>query len=595
MSSVPPGEAVSAGSSLAPGRWQVAIAAITVRKLFGALVVLFCGVAFSLTEPRFYADTANYALHIVQHWQGLVSPGRDPLWDFGHVIWKPLGFLLWRVTGGPQSSLPIVHAAHMLIAVSILATCLGALLLYLLCANYTGKAWVGFATAIGYVSTHAVLNYAQTGTSYIPGTVCQIAALFFIECQLRTGRERAAVTWLIPGIFLSLSVLLWFPYVLTVPGILLFALLYRPGDFGDRVSLILKTSAVVSLFVIAVYAMALFFNHITSVAMAHDWYLRSQYGKSQTRGYLRAVTGIPRGFLFLGDDGIMWKRLLFERTIGAHGLKFAWLVTAMTWKLIVVYAFLFIVLLELARRKEVRTCGQELLPVLLAAALPVLFFAIVLFEAGPPERYLPVFPILFLGAAHIVGYHRRFSRALILTFFVLMLAVNSVALSRAGSRGRWSATSAKLVLLERLSSHQDLLWVVSYQDDVFRMSEERPFDPLQLRAPYIRVVAELQSRSLAEWRQNVAAIILQSWRNGRQVWISKRLLASEPKPEWNWVEGDDTRIRWSDFPAFFRPLQTTASCCGEDGYVLLAKTPGNRLLLESLAANSGADRPPETR
>jgi hypothetical protein len=560
---------------------QVGAASLAARKFLGALLIVFCGLIFYLIEPRFYADTANYALHIVLHWQGMITPGRDPLWDFGHVVWKPLGYLLWQITGGAQSSLPNVQAARVLIDVSLLFTFAGALVFFLLVTNYTGKPWAGFLTAIGLVSTHAVLNYAQTGASYIPGTVCQIIALFYFERQLRLARDRATLSWLLPGIFLGLSIIFWFPYSLTVPSVLVFALRYQMVDFRDRVSLILRAAAVCALIVIGVYIFAVISNHITSFAMAHDWYLRSQYGKSQTKGYLRAITGIPRGFFYLGDDGIMWKRLLFQRSSGAHGTALAWLIVQMSWKLVAVYAFLCVVLIGLVRAAE--PGGRELLATLLFAAGPILVFAIILFEAGPPERYLPVFPMLFLGAGYLLARQRHL-RAWLLGFFAVMLAVNSVALSRALERGRWSTTAAKLEALDQVATPNDVLWVMSYQDDVFRMAEEHPLDPLLLRAPRLRVVAELQSQALASWPETVSKIAVDSWHDGRQVWISKRLLAPQPKLEWNWIEGDDSRVHWREFPAFFSRLQTAGECCGHDGYVRLAQSPENTRILESAAA-----------
>jgi hypothetical protein len=340
-----------------------------------------------------------------------------------------------------------------------------------------------------------------------------------------------------------------------------------------------------------VYAVAIVSNHITSFGMAHEWYLRSQYGKSQTKGYIRAITGIPRGFFWLGSDGVAWKRLFFERGIGEHGLGFAIRILEMAWKLLAVYLFLALVLLGLLRSHAHRAAGHKLFAVLLIAAAPVLFFAIVVFEAGPPERYLPVFPILFLSAAHILAYSRqRIASALLIGFFGLMLATNSIALSRVRSRDRWSATATKVAALDRVSSPRDLLFLVSYQDDAFRMSEEKPFDPLMLRIPFLRVAAELQNRQLASWQKNDARLILEAWKEGRRVWISKRLLAATPKPDWNWVEGDDARIRWSDLPAFFSRLQTSSECCGDEGYVLLARTPENALLLSSEEASPAVNR-----
>jgi hypothetical protein len=345
-------------------------------------------------------------------------------------------------------------------------------------------------------------------------------------------------------------------------------------------SLVLRSTAAATLIVVGVYSCAIFFNQITSFAMAHEWYLRSQHQESQTRGYLRVITGIPRGFFFLGDAGVIWKRLLFQRSTGAHGLAFALLGIQIGWKLVAVYGFVLFVLIRLAITREPRPRGQELLPVLLVAAAPVLLFAIVLFEAGPVERYLPVFPMLFLGVAHVLN-GRRLCRVPVLGFFVLMLAVNVLALSRAASRGRWSTTASKLVALSRHSSHEDVVLLFSYQDDAFRMSEERPLDPLILHAPVMSLAAELQTQQIAHWQQTVAGLILRTWNHGHQVWISKRLVAADPRPEWNWVEGDDVRIHWRDLPAFFSPLKSVAECCGPEGYDLLARTPGNEGLLRA--------------
>ncbi len=132
--------------------------------------------------------------------------------------------------------------------------------------------------------------------------------------------------------------------------------------------------------------------------------------------------------------------------------------------------------------------------------------------------------------------------------------------------------------------------MVSYQDDASRMRDERITDPLILALPKMRPAASLQSVELYSWQANDANLILQTWKDGHQVWVSKHLLATQPKPDWNWVEGDDVRIHWRDFPAFFSRLQTSAECCGEDGYVLLAQTPENIHLLTSFAQSAPPNR-----
>lgn len=311
--------------------------------------------------------------------------------------------------------------------------------------------------------------------------------------------------------------------------------------------------------------------------MAYDWYLRSQYGKSQTRGYLRVITGMPRSFFWLGDNGVLWKRLLFQGGLGAHGLSFARLIIQMAWKLLAVYGFLSLLILELVRRT-----GRSVLVVLFVAAGPILLFAIVLFEAGPPERYLPVFPMLFLCVAHLLGRAlRSFASVGALCFLIAMLFANSHALSRLGLNSRWFLTEGRITALTQQSSPEDLLVLVSFQDDICRMEEERPFDPLARRVPRIYVAAELQSQRTRTWPSDIAKVALETWENGDRVWVSKRLLALHPKLEWNWIEGDDARIHWGDFPAYFSRLQGIADYGGEDGFILVGRTPANIGFLHS--------------
>ena len=88
--------------ALAPSR--AAEETSTLHLLCTAALIAFCGALFWFTLPRFYADTMNYALHIVQHGERAFAPGGDPLWEFGHVLWRPLGYFLWLVTGGPHSA-----------------------------------------------------------------------------------------------------------------------------------------------------------------------------------------------------------------------------------------------------------------------------------------------------------------------------------------------------------------------------------------------------------------------------------------------------------------------------------------------------------
>ena len=70
------------------------------------------------------------------------------------------------------------------------------------------------------------------------------------------------------------------------------------------------------------------------------------------------------------------------------------------------------------------------------------------------------------------------------------------------------------------------------------------------------------------------------------MWVSERLLAKAPLPEWDWVEGDDRAIHWSQVPEFCRQFQYDKKIGDADGFVRLAATETNRALLDRLVTHA---------
>src|SRR6266550_6632519 len=59
----------------------------------GALCVLLYLLAAFFTGSYFMGDTVDYAQAIVAH-----AAGRDYFfWEFGHLLWRPLGFALFQI------------------------------------------------------------------------------------------------------------------------------------------------------------------------------------------------------------------------------------------------------------------------------------------------------------------------------------------------------------------------------------------------------------------------------------------------------------------------------------------------------------------
>ena len=77
----------------------------------------------------------------------------------------------------------------------------------------------------------AFLNFAQTGSSYVPGLACVSLGLW-----LGAGaRPRSLLRPLCAGFVLALGELLWLPYVLVVPAVLLAIIFLAEGESTVRV------------------------------------------------------------------------------------------------------------------------------------------------------------------------------------------------------------------------------------------------------------------------------------------------------------------------------------------------------------------------
>lgn len=537
-------------------------------------VVLLC------TRPFTYVDSFNYALHIVEYSQGR-APGH--LWDFGHALWRPMGYVVWSVfrpiLDGAFPSDRALGAGVALISLSILGGFLSVVFLFLLTARATGKVRLAAAVSVGLIATDAVMNYAATGTAYMAGGAFQFAGLYVL---FRAVQDHRLTAWrgLAAGLLLGASVTIWFPYCLSIPGLFCFGLLWPPGSGMDRrarIRFLASMAAGCGLIVAAAYGAVMTEAKITSLAEARDWVARSRYGIEPNRGYLRMVAGIPRSFFYLGQDTAVWKRLLFR---GAGNRASAGEIAASgLWKVAAVYLVLGWLALQLVR------CHRTLLVSLLVTAAPVLYFAAFLFDPSPPERYYPIFPLLFLAFGYVMAEEGRTwrGRALPAAFFAAMLLVNAGAMWRFDGNRGYEDAIARLNSLNPHVTPNDRILLVSFPDSVNRFVAARPFDPASRYRYLVSIVAEQGAKQAVTWKRNVAAAALDSWRRGGRTWVSLRLLSASPRPEWDWVEGDDQRIPWASIPAFFGKLDLLAPFGGPDGFAELAPSEKNQTVLREVS------------
>ena len=102
------------------------------------LALLYFAV-LSVTHYIYFADTTGYVQNILL-FDHSPAAGRRALWDFGHLLWRPSGWLLFRVFGGMlpytktgESNLTV---ATLLIAASMISGLITILLFRSLAARF---------------------------------------------------------------------------------------------------------------------------------------------------------------------------------------------------------------------------------------------------------------------------------------------------------------------------------------------------------------------------------------------------------------------------------------------------------------------------
>jgi hypothetical protein len=210
-------------------------------------------------------------------------------------------------------------------------------------------------------------------------------------------------------------------------------------------------------------------------------------------------------------------------------------------------------------------------------------FAVILFEPGGPEKYMPAYPFFFLAAACALqadGATYRTVRWLMAVFLVAVLCAGNIYAKVGGRRTEaYRAFWERKQSLDARARRGDMVAVISFWDPLYRVPPLRLLDSQAQPDFWVYDVIEVASTRVFHWRQEFAAQALAKWADGKQVWLSTRLLADRPLPEWKWVEGDTGRVKWSEVRDFFRSVEVQSHVGGADGFVLLIDEPRNKRLL----------------
>jgi hypothetical protein len=494
-----------------------------------------------------------------------------PVWEFAHVLWRPLGRVLSqaflpitapRFGGNPQAAI-----MFLLMCVSVVGACVCVLTVEAAVWKLTRRPWIAAFAAASFLCLSPILNYSRSGSPYVPGLACSALALYL--AAFRPPSWRTAV---LCGLLSGVAALFWAPFLFSLPAVLAAGPIL--GSAPKKLRFHFRSAAVVcgtaGVVLASFYALAVAAAHISSWTGLMAWIGR-QSAYSRDRTLLRMATGMVRGFYDLANDSVWFKWFVFRDPYAKVGV--ADLLRAALAKVAMFYAALACLAMVLWRSPM----GRKLLLLTAIAALPHIALALS-FDSGSAERYLPVLPAVAMAFGYAAGGAEigRKARILIVVLFCLHIPANLMSGRAAGLRGRENAQ--RIALLKSLPPGSRL-YIVNLRDGLFGADlAAHPASPL----PEIYTIVPSSLRS-PFWRIDFSCSVLALWDRPREAWISKRVLAGQPVRSWLWVEGDDPNVTWQAIHRFFVSFGRAGDKGGEDGFFLISDTPANRrLLLEAV-------------
>ncbi len=559
--------------------------------LLGAALAL---ITLALTTATEVGDTFVYVDSIRSFQAGHWATPINPIGEFGHLLWRPLGALLAPVFTALVPDAVAWNArlkiGYGLIFLNEVSAILAAALLFRISRRISGSAAVAALATVGLIWANGFLLYTKAGTDYVLGTAIEICALWVLtNGEAYPGKVKLAAG----GTLLGIAALFWTPFAFIVPAAALipWAVDERPlrASLGPWLTVAATSGAVY----FAVLGVGAWVSGVRSPAALHAWIIESSHGWAQTQRALRAVSGFARLLMDLSNDGILMKRFLLKDPYNRETIYD--LIRSSLWKIGVFYAFLLALALAAFRSAQ----GKRMLAVLATALVPMLAFAIFLFEPSSPERFLPVLPFVLLtlaaawapppaGETRIQGHAwAPWAAAALLAAIV---PVNASAFIAPGNFEDRLAL-AQLRDFKSAAAPGDVLISVLGHEPVTALIEQKPFNPVCRGAEVVTAQVFGPVGKTAKWREETARRVLAEWASNKGVWITKWALRDRPPAEMGWVEGDDPAVHWREVPAFFGQFEFDRSTELQEGFERFAHSAKNREMLESAARRDGSPAP----
>lgn len=549
--------------ALSPSRYSWVGGSAWSRLLQYTAPASFYVVVCLATGATHMGDTVGYATDIA----------RGVRWESGHLLLRPLGWVVWRLLEPLIRQLAGVEALHSVLLVLLAQTWVSGLIavtaLFAILRRLTTTRWVSYGVTATFVCSYAFLNYCHTGCSYVPA----LSALLVCLWSLVRSRERSG-GWLwalAGGMFLALAVCMWLPFIFALPAALALPVLI-PGGGSQRWQLAAAACASCLVVIGVCYSVGAVQVGVSSPGGLLKWVREASHGNT-VGGFQRVVFGAPRSFIEMDDAGVLFKRYLLRDPY--NPVSFGELVRLSLWKMALFYLFILAVVSQLARSRS----DRWRLWFFTLSTLPVLAFACY-WKGADLERYLALYPAVFLGAAWALEKSKSSSVVkVVLGSFMAVLIVSNLGtmakpvLLRAQGRAmaRLDGVSADLrpgTLVVTLN-HKDELW---------------KFNHTFLLHPLFRRYGEfVYSLGGSDWQRRFARRVQEAWGEAGEVWVSTRMVADRPLPGWGWVEGNSTGRRWEAVIHFFRQFDYSEHPQTGDGFLLLLRSAENERLVAMFA------------
>ena len=529
------------------------------------------------TNPWLMGDTIDYADSVVAYHSGY----HLKFWEFGHLLWRPFGWLMFRVFN-PLTSLIFGADDRGKITFTLLAinwvgglVCL--LLLQALTKRVCSRPWVTTLAPMALLTSSAFLNYGQTGSAYAPGLALVLTGGLLLVKYNETRQSKLLPVF--AALSFAIAITFWIPMVLIVPAVAALPIFLGTWDRAT-VRSVFVTLVLMSGFVALAYVAVILNLGINNLHDLKEWAMSASHGMNRMRGIPRMIFGFANSLIDLGGQGAFFKRYL--RSDPFNPVSLGDLIWSSLWKLGFAYIFLFFVFINLLRSQR----GRMIAALVILNVVPTIIFALFIFEAGDMSRYIATLPLIFFAVAYVICSEKSIGWTKYVIFAFLMVATftNVGAMAKPKLETRERKVEARVNPLLPLLKPESRVVTSHLQDEINNFTRDFLFNPINRSGNlhYYPMVA-LNTSQVDNWRQTFAAEALNIWNRNGDMWISKRMLQPRPKEEWNWVEGDDSRVSWTDLYNYFSQFQFGQDVGGEDGFILLVPSQQNRERLSKLA------------